>query len=239
MKTIPFLLVLLLAGCSSGRRPVVHVTPHEYLAPSAEPVASGVRDLHADVRAVQASNVRLAGELGAATAAARAARNAAARIEKQGTAAGSAESQALGARLLELETGLLRASAENVTLRDTAAKAEARAAATEKAVEDYRLKVEAQNQKLKAVEDLRVAAVNKAADLTQQVLDEQARTRAAEGHVSRIKSWLGLALGGLLAFSALWLLGLFPIPPPYGLAVRIGAVPLCLAAGWAIVARVV
>ena len=54
MKTLPILFVVLFAGCSSGRRPVVHVTPHEYLAPSAEPVASGVRDLHADVRAVQA-----------------------------------------------------------------------------------------------------------------------------------------------------------------------------------------
>lgn len=186
MKTVLFLLVVLLAGCSSGRRPVVHVTPHEYTAPSAEPVAAGVRGLHADVRAVRASNVKLATELGTALEAARQARDSAGRIERQGVAANSGEARLLSAKLGELQTSLLRANAENVTLRETAARAEERATATEKSVQDLQGQVAVQTRQLNGVEAARVVAVNKLADETEAHRAD--REKAAQTIAARDKT---------------------------------------------------
>jgi hypothetical protein len=61
----------------------------------------------------------------------------------------------------------------------------------------------------------------------------------AEAHVSKIKSYLGFALGGLFAFTAFYLLLRIPLPMPMGLYARIGGPVLAFGLGWLIVARFV
>jgi len=74
--------------------------------------------------------------------------------------------------------------------------------------------------------------------IAQRDVEHKARV-AAEAHVSKIKTYLGFALGGLLALAAEYLLSSLMLPPPFGVYVRIGAPVLAFGLGWAIVARMV
>lgn len=67
---------------------------------------------------------------------------------------------------------------------------------------------------------------------------QQKRAEVAEAHVSKIKTWLGFALGGLLVLLVQYLpFGMFPAP--LSIYLRVGASAAALAAGWFIVARFV
>jgi len=119
----------------------------------------------------------------------------------------------------------------------TLAEAEAKASRDQSAISESK-SLDAQKQltevqaKYNGVEDER----NKA--IAERDAEHKGRA-AAEAHVSKIKTYLGFALGGLLAFAAFSLLSQFPLPPPLSFYVRIGGPVLAFGLGWLIVARFV
>lgn len=142
------------------------------------------------------------------------------------------EDEQLKAWIIDIQT-----TAQDQLKRADAAEAEAQASRAQSAIAESKAG-EAQKQlvdiqaKYNGVEDER----NKA--IAERDTEHKARV-AAEAHVSKIKSYLGFALGGLLAFAAFYLLSQFPLPPPLSLYVRIGGPVLAFGLGWLIVARFV
>jgi hypothetical protein len=117
------------------------------------------------------------------------------------------------------------AEAEAKSSRDHSAIAEQKANEAEMRLADVQTK-------FNAAEDERDKAI------AERDVEHKGRV-AAEANVSKIKTYLGFALGGLMAFAAFYLLSQFPLPPPLGLYVRIGGPVIAFGLGYLIVARFV
>lgn len=134
---------------------------------------------------------------------------------------------------------------EDAELRDWIVGIQTLAAEAVKKAEEAELEAKASRDqatiaKVK-LEGVQTAYDEKAAEAERERLErakQQKRAEAAEAHVSKIKTWLGFALGGLLVLLVQYLpFGMFPAP--LSIYLRVGASAAALAAGWFIVARFV